>query len=470
MAKLQTHYLCQSCGIESAKWMGKCPECGSWDSFVEEVSLKEKSGAAKSSGSTRAAMPQGGAPVPITSVEMRPMPRIVTGISEFDRVLGGGIVPGALMLVGGDPGIGKSTLLTQVAAKLATAVTGTREPLRVLYISGEESAQQIRMRSGRLNAEAPDLFLSVETEVSLVLRQLESNAPAFAIVDSIQTMFDSSLESAPGSISQVRACAHQFARFAKTAGLPIVLIGHVTKDGTIAGPRVLEHMVDTVLSFEGDRHHAFRLLRAIKNRFGSTDELGIFEMRETGLEGVENPSAVLLSERAAGGYGSAVTSALEGSRALLVETQALVAKSSLASPRRTVTGLDPGRVNMILAVLEKRAGMRLAEQDAYLNVAGGMKVVEPAADLAAAVAVASNFREEAVHPTTIVLGEIGLAGEVRAVSQTEKRLREAGRQGFSRAVVSRNGVDRLPASLGMELIPVDNVQQAISAALHKNRS
>ena len=467
MAKLQTHYLCQSCGIESAKWMGKCPECGAWDSLVEEVSLKEKPGTAKAAAASRSVQNQGNAPVPITSVEMRPVPRLITGISEFDRVLGGGIVPGALMLVGGDPGIGKSTLLTQVAARLAAGTVNDGKPLRVLYISGEESAQQIRMRSGRLNAESPDLFLSVETEVSLVLRQLESNAPSFAIVDSIQTMFDSSLESAPGSISQVRACAHQFARYAKTAGLPIVLIGHVTKDGSIAGPRVLEHMVDTVLSFEGDRHHAFRLLRAIKNRFGSTDELGIFEMRETGLEGVENPSAVLLSERAAGGFGSAVTSVLEGSRALLVETQALVARSSLASPRRTVTGLDPGRVNMILAVLEKRAGMRLAEQDAYLNVAGGMKIVEPAADLAAAVAVASNFREEAVHPTTIVLGEIGLAGEVRAVSQTEKRLREASRQGFSRAVLSRYGVDRLPSNLNMQLVPVDNLQQAITAALHR---
>ncbi len=467
MAKLQTHYLCQSCGIESPKWMGKCPECDAWDSFVEEVTLKEKPGTAKSSSGGRATLAvQGYAPVPITSVEMRPLPRLITGISEFDRVLGGGIVPGALMLVGGDPGIGKSTLLTQVAARLAGAgPTPSSDALKVLYISGEESAQQIRMRSGRLNAEAPDLFLSVETEISLVLRQLESCAPTLAIVDSIQTMFDSSLESAPGSISQVRACAHQFARYAKTAGLPIVLIGHVTKDGTIAGPRVLEHMVDTVLSFEGDRHHAFRLLRAIKNRFGSTDELGIFEMRETGLEGVDNPSAVLLSERAAGGYGSAVTSALEGSRALLVETQALVARSSLASPRRTVNGLDPGRVNMILAVLEKRAGMRLAEQDAYLNVAGGMKIVEPAADLAAAVAIASNFKEEAVHPTTVVLGEIGLAGEVRAVSQTEKRLKEAARQGFTRAVLSRHGADRLPASLGMELVSVDNIQQAIAAAI-----
>jgi len=381
-------------------------------------------------------------------------------------VLGGGIVPGGVTLVGGDPGIGKSTLLTQVAARLANAFfAASPGSPPVLYVSGEESAQQIRLRSGRLNAESPGLLISAETEIALILRHLETLRPILTVIDSIQTVSDSALESAPGSVSQVRSCAHQLARFAKQAGVPIVLIGHVTKDGSLAGPRVLEHLVDTVLSFEGDRYHAYRLLRAVKNRFGSTDELGIFEMRETGLEGVDNPSAVLLSERAAGGAGSAVTSILEGSRALLVEVQALVARSNLASPRRTVTGMDPNRINMILAVLEKRLGLKLAEQDVYVNVAGGVRVLEPAADLAAAIAIASNFRERPVHASTIILGEIGLAGEVRAVSQVEKRLREAARQGFTRAIISRHNTRKLPEITGVNVVGVDSVHAAIEAAL-----
>ncbi len=373
--------------------MGRCPECDAWDSFVEEVSVRETQGAAvtKAVGSARGVARgyhSDGAPVPITEIEMGPIERLITGMSEFDRVLGGGIVPGGVTLVGGDPGIGKSTLLTQVAARLAKATSAESPGLssdssKVLYVSGEESAQQIRLRSGRLNAESPSLLISAETEIALILRHLETLRPVLAVIDSIQTVSDSSLESAQGSVSQVRSCAHQLARFAKQAGVPIVLIGHVTKDGSIAGPRVLEHLVDTVLSFEGDRYHAYRLLRAVKNRFGSTDELGIFEMRETGLEGVDNASAVLLSERASDGAGSVVTSILEGSRALLVEVQALVARSNLGSPRRTVTGMDPNRINMILAVLEEAGGLqRLAEQDVFVNVAGGVRVLEPAADLA----------------------------------------------------------------------------------------
>lgn len=474
MAKLQTHYLCQTCGHESPKWMGRCPECDAWDSFVEEVSHKEKTSDAlrrTASGSigagSRGHTADGtGSPVPITQIEMAQVERLITGIPEFDRVLGGGIVPGGVMLVGGDPGIGKSTLLTQVAARLANgAAAADAASGQVLYISGEESAQQIRLRSGRLNAESPSLLISVETEVALILRHLDTIRPILTVVDSIQTISDSALESAPGSVSQVRSCAHQLARFAKSAGIPIVLIGHVTKDGSLAGPRVLEHVVDTVLSFEGDRFHAYRLLRAVKNRFGSTDELGIFEMRETGLEGVENPSALMLAERAAGGAGSVVTSTLEGSRALLVEVQALVARSNLASPRRTVTGMDPNRINMILAVLEKRLGLKLAEQDVYVNVAGGIRILEPAADLATAVAIASNFREQPVHGSSIILGEVGLAGEVRAVSQIEKRLREGARQGFSRAIISRHNTRKLAEIAGIKIVPVDNVQAAIGAAL-----
>lgn len=471
MSRLQTHYICQTCGHDSLKWMGRCPECDAWDSLVEEVMVREKSvpGAGASSRSqANRRISNSTAPVPITEVEMASVERLITGIGEFDRVLGGGIVPGGLILVGGDPGIGKSTLLMQVAAKLANslnapAATGSK----VLYISGEESTQQIRLRSGRLGAESPALLLSIETEVSLILGQIETTKPSLVVVDSIQTIYDSALDSAPGSVSQVRACAHLIARYAKTVSVPVVLIGHVTKEGSLAGPRVLEHVVDTVLSFEGDRYHAYRLLRAVKNRFGSTDELGIFEMRETGLEGVDNPSAVLLSERAAGGAGSAVTSVMEGSRALLIEVQALVSRSNLASPRRTVNGIDPNRVNMILAVLEKRLGFKLAEQDAYVNVAGGIKVLEPAADLAAAMAIISNFREQPVHASTILLGEVGLGGEVRGVSQIEKRLREAARQGFNRAIISRHNASKLPEGgiAGVEVISVANVLDAIVPAL-----
>ncbi len=321
------------------------------------------------------------------------------------------------------------------------------------------------MRSARLGAESPNFLVSVETEIGVILHHLETTRPALAVIDSIQTMSDSSLDSAPGTVTQIRQCATHLARFAKSVHVPIVLIGHVTKEGNLAGPRVLEHIVDTVLYFEGDRHHAYRLLRAAKNRFGSTDELGIFEMHENGLIGVDNPSAVLLSERAEGGTGSAVASTLEGSRALLVEVQALVARSNLASPRRVVTGMDPNRVNMILAVLEKRVGLKIAEQDVFVNVAGGIRIVEPASDLATAVAIASNFREQAVEPTTILLGEVGLAGEIRAVSQIEKRLKEAARQGFTKAVISRHNAGKLPKLDGIKVVGVNNVHDALHACL-----
>jgi len=508
MARLQTRYLCQNCGHESLKWLGKCPECEAWDSLVEEVTLREKPGSAVrgnglsisslgASGRGGIVPPGGGLPIPITAVETADTDRLSSGIGEFDRVLGGGIVPGGLILVGGDPGIGKSTLLTQVAYCVATGIVAPRQPntqtpkhqtpntqhqtpntehlntqhqtpnteLRVLYISGEESAMQIRLRSRRLAADSPSFYVGVETEIGVVLHHLETMRPALAVIDSIQTMSDSNLDSGSGSISQVRACATHLARYAKSSGVPIVLIGHVTKEGHLAGPRVLEHIVDTVLYFEGDRHHAYRMLRAAKNRFGSTDELGIFEMGEAGLVGVDNPSAVLLSERAEGSSGSAVTSTLEGSRALLVEVQALVARSNLASPRRVVTGLDPNRINMILAVLEKRAGLKIAEQDVYVNVAGGVRITEPGADLATAVAIASNFKEQAVEPATIVLGELGLGGEVRAVAQIEKRLREAARQGFKRAIISRHNASNMHGSEEFKIVAVSDVNDAVRSAL-----
>lgn len=467
MARFQTRYTCQSCGYESPKWLGKCPECDAWDSFVEEVSLKEKGGGSAPKQALeggRGFVPTASQPVPITEVRATALKRRATGIGEFDRVLGGGAVPGGLILVGGDPGIGKSTLLTQVAALIANAGT-PEDPTTVLYISGEESAEQIKLRSTRLGAETSNFLVSVETEINIILRHLDTTRPTLAVIDSIQTMFDSALDSAPGNVSQVRACTTHLARFAKAMGVTLVLIGHVTKEGSLAGPRVLEHIVDTVLSFEGDQHHAYRLLRAVKNRFGSTDELGIFEMHETGLVGVDNPSALFLSERTEGGNGSAVASTLEGSRALLVEVQALVARSPLASPRRSVTGMEPNRVNMLLAVLEKRVGLKLAEQDVFVNVAGGIRILEPATDLATAIAIASNFREQPVDPYTVLIGEVGLAGEVRAVSQAEKRLRESARLGFRRAILSKHNLAKLPRNLDIETIGVESVSDAIRHAL-----
>jgi DNA repair protein RadA/Sms len=402
-------------------------------------------------------------------------------------VLGGGLVPGALVLVGGDPGIGKSTLMTQAASRVAsqqsafrkgqtTAASGNgaiQSPKlevqnavsTVLYISGEESAQQIKLRSQRLGALAESFLVVNETDIGAILHHIESFRPDMVVVDSIQTTYDSSLESVPGTVSQIRDCAAALARTAKAGGPPIILIGHVTKEGSLAGPRVLEHMVDTVLYFEGDRHHAYRILRAVKNRFGSVDEIGIFEMGEEGLSEVENPSAVLLAERSEGTSGSAVTATVEGSRPLLVEVQALVARSFLANPRRTATGIELNRLNMLLAVLEKRVGLRLGDQDVFVNVVGGVRIVEPATDLAVAVTVASSFRDQQVDPRTILLGEIGLGGEVRAVAQTEKRIREAARLGFARVVLSRHNAPRNAKNLGVELLPVGNVLDAMRESL-----
>jgi DNA repair protein RadA/Sms len=476
MPKSLTRFVCQSCGHESPRWVGRCPECDAWNSFVEEVRLPEKTAGV---GRAPAAMlPTGSSrPVPITQVAARTDQRLSTGIGELDRVLGGGLVPGALILVGGDPGIGKSTLMTQVAARcsMSVEVCGSMgetasTPIHphthtVLYVSGEESVQQIKLRSERLGALSEGFMVVNETEIGSILHHIDATKPDLVVVDSIQTAYDSSLESAPGTVSQIRDCAAALARAAKGGGPPIVLIGHVTKEGSLAGPRVLEHMVDTVLYFEGDRHHAYRILRAVKNRFGSTDEIGIFEMREEGLAEVENPSAVLLAERTVDTSGSAVTSTVEGSRSLLVEVQALVARSFLANPRRTATGIELNRLNMLLAVLEKRVGLRLGDQDVFVNVVGGVRIVEPATDLAVAMAVASNFREQAIDPKTILLGEIGLGGEVRAVGQTEKRLREAARLGFTRAILSRHNAPRNAKALGVEIVAVNNVLDAMREAL-----
>jgi DNA repair protein RadA/Sms len=475
MAKTQTRYVCQSCAYESPRWLGRCPECEAWNSFLEEIRIPERAGAVSRPLPGSSARPQ-----PITEVSASAAARISTGIRELDRVLGGGIVPGALILVGGDPGIGKSTLMTHVAHNLAElgnlAALNTRTPerpniggppSRVLYVSGEESTEQIRLRSERLGAQSPGFLVVNENELGAIHHHIESAAPALVIIDSIQTTYDSSLDSAPGTVSQVRNCASALARLAKNGGPPVIIIGHVTKEGSLAGPRVLEHMVDTVLYFEGDRHHAYRILRAVKNRFGSTDELGIFEMGESGLSEVENPSAALLAVRLAGASGSAVAATVEGSRPLLVEVQALVSRSPLASPRRTATGIDHNRLSMLLAVLEKRVGLKLAEQDVFVNAAGGVRLMEPAADLAAVTAIASNFREQPVEPNTVLVGEVGLGGEIRSVSQIEKRLREAARLGFTRAVVSRHGSSRLSPVKGLDVLPAADVIEAMRLSLLK---
>lgn len=456
---IQTRYVCRNCGAETAKWLGQCPQCTEWSTLEETVvAILPRGLSVKPSAASlvRGNQPRSLADVPSPDNEGRAR----TGIGEFDRVLGGGIVSGALMLIGGEPGIGKSTLLTQVAGCLAS------KGGKILYVSGEESASQIKLRCSRLSVTSSDLLLHNETDVTLLTAAAYAEKPAFIIVDSIQTMHHPEIESSPGSVAQVRAATAALAQLAKGEGIPIFLVGHVTKEGTLAGPRVLEHMVDTVLTFEGDRHHTYRILRAVKNRFGSTDEIGLFEMREEGLVEVPNPSEMLLAERTQNIAGSAVTATVEGTRPLLIEVQALIAPSYLTNPRRTVSGVDTNRVNLILAVLEKRVGISLANQDVFVNIAGGVRIDEPAADLAIAIAAASNFQEMPVDPATVLAGEVGLGGEVRAIGQIEKRLREAARTGFTRAIVcARNKRNLRGAIPGLDIVGVDSVRQALDAAL-----
>lgn len=452
MAKTHTKFVCQSCGYESPKWMGRCPDCDAWASLVEEIVVPEVAGKKSAVSGTFAT------PLPITELTTTGAARTSSGIGEFDRALGGGVVAGSLVLIGGDPGIGKSTILIQVANHLS--VTSGK----VLYISGEESAEQIKLRSNRIGIASPSLLVVSETNIESVEHYSQTVGAQYVIIDSIQTMYDPSLSSAPGTVSQVRSCTAALARVAKTAGIPVFIVGHVTKEGALAGPRVLEHMVDTVLYFEGDRHQSYRVLRAVKNRFGSTDELGIFEMREEGLVEVANPSEVLLAERPVNGSGSVVTSTMEGSRPILVEIQALVAPSYFTSPRRTCTGIDYNKMLMILAVLEKRVGLSLGNKDVYVNVAGGVKIIEPAADLAIALAVASSLADCSVDPEAIALGEIGLAGEVRTVGHAEKRLKEASRLGFGRGIMSSRGTKKFSKDIKMEIVGVPTVRAAIEAA------
>jgi DNA repair protein RadA/Sms len=455
MAKSRTKYVCQNCGYEAPKWMGKCPECGEWNTFSEEVVQSRPASGARQG--TAVYNP----PKPINEIIIGAHHRKSSGILELDRVLGGGIVPGSVVLIGGDPGIGKSTLLTQVASNLSV-MGGERS---ALYISGEESAEQIKLRADRLGVGGGNLYLASETNIEQVEACINSVKPGSVIIDSIQTMTDPALDSAAATVGQVRSCTGTLIRIAKSTGIPIFIVGHVTKEGAIAGPRVLEHMVDTVLYFEGDRHQSYRILRAVKNRFGSTDELGIFEMRDDGLAEVSNPSELFLSERPLSGSGSVVASTIEGTRPLLVEVQSLVTQSYIAIPRRMAAGVDYNRAMLVLAVLQKRVGLGLSNQDVYLNVAGGVKVAEPALDLAMAVAVASSMRDAAVDPKTIVIGEVGLAGEVRGVSQVEKRVGEAARLGFERAIIPARNAPRLKAKGGIRVTGVESVSGAVHAAL-----
>ena len=446
----KTFFSCQACGYRAPRWMGKCPDCGAWDSFVEERPPAGGGLLARPAGAASPAQP-----VPIDAIEIDTEKRILSGIAEFDRVLGGGLVAGTLVLIGGDPGIGKSTLMLQAMDGLA------RQDLRVLYVSGEESTRQIRLRSRRLSCGSPNLLVASEVEVEAILAMIDSVRPAAAVVDSIQTLYSPELGSAPGSVSQVREATVRLMLAAKRSGVPMFLVGHVTKDGAIAGPRLLEHMVDTVLYFEGDRSHMFRVLRAVKNRFGSTNEIGVFEMKDAGLEEVPNPSAVFLSERPAAAPGSVVAASLEGTRPILVELQALTAGASFGTPRRTILGLDANRVALLAAVLEKKAGMHLMGLDLFMNVAGGVKVSEPAVDLAVAAAIASSFLDRPVPAGTVVLGEVGLTGEVRAVGQAEARILEARKMGFTRCLLPRGNLKRLPVPEGVEILGVGSVAEAV---------
>jgi DNA repair protein RadA/Sms len=445
----KTIFTCQSCGYRSPKWLGKCPDCGGWDGFVEE---RQATGHFAVKGDAGVAP---AAPVPIDSIDIEHEQRLCTSIQEFDRVLGGGLVPGSLVLIGGDPGIGKSTLMLQALYGLAC------RGRKVLYVSGEESIRQIRLRSKRLGTVSPGILVVSEVEVDRVLEMAVAVKPAVLVIDSIQTMFSSELGSAPGTVSQVREATVRLMLMAKRSGIPTFLVGHVTKDGAIAGPKLLEHMVDTVLYFEGDRNHLFRVLRAVKNRFGSTNEIGVFEMKDLGLEEVANPSAVFLSERPASAAGSVVAASMEGTRPILIELQALTSATSFGTPRRTILGLDANRVALLAAVMEKKVGMHLMGHDIFMNVAGGVKVTEPAVDLAIVAAIASSFLDKAVAESTVVMGEVGLTGEVRAIGQAEQRLLEARKMGFTRAILPQGNLKRLPQMEGIEICGVSAVAEAV---------
>jgi DNA repair protein RadA/Sms len=444
--KDKTIFTCQSCGHQTPKWMGKCPECQQWDSMVEEAASIAKQ--------NKRLHPTIQQPVPIDAIAADTENRHLTGIKEFDRVLGGGLVAGSLVLIGGDPGIGKSTLMLQALFGLAA------QGRTVLYISGEESIQQIKLRSKRLNTQSPNLMVVSEIDLSAILAMVNSLKPDLLVIDSIQTMFNDELTSAPGSVTQVRESTLRLMLMAKKSDIPVFLVGHVTKEGAIAGPRLLEHMVDTVLYFEGDRSHVFRILRAVKNRFGSTNEIGVFEMKEMGLEEVPNPSKVFLSEKPASAPGSVVTASMEGTRPILVELQALASRTQFATPRRTILGLDPNRVALLAAVMEKKIGMHLMGFDIFMNVAGGVKINEPAVDMGIVTAIASSFLDQPVQNECVVLGEVGLTGEVRGISHVENRVTEIKKMGFKRCLIPRSNLKRMKPVNGIDLLGIQSVAEA----------
>lgn len=427
MAKTKSAYFCQSCGYESAKWLGKCPSCNSWNTFVEEII--EKPGASIPAWQTTGSSKRLNKPNKVTNIESTTEQKISTNDLELDRVLGGGLVAGSVVLIGGEPGIGKSTLMLQLALNI--------KGKKVLYISGEESEQQIKMRAERItDSPAADCYILTETSTQHIFKQIEALEPDILVVDSIQTLHSSHIDSTPGSVSQVRECTAELLRFAKETGTPVFLIGHITKDGTIAGPKILEHMVDTVLQFEGDRHHVYRILRSIKNRFGAAAELGIYAMHGSGLRQVSNPSEILLSQRDEELSGIAIAATLEGARPMLIETQALVSTAAYGTPQRSATGFDTRRMNMLLAVLEKRCGFRLSTRDVFLNIAGGIKVEDPAIDLAILAAIISSHEDIFISSKICFAAEVGLSGEIRAVNRIEQRISEADKLGFERIFVS----------------------------------
>ncbi len=447
MAKTKTVFFCKECGFESAKWSGQCPACKGWDTFVDEPVIKKPGRAA---GGIRNYQE----PVLISQVKAEEQLRLCSGIEELDRVLGGGIVRGSLVLVGGDPGIGKSTLLLQMCREVAM------QNKKILYISGEESLSQIKMRAERLGVFGGELLLLCETDLDMIDEVIQKHTPDIVVIDSIQTVFKEEVAAAPGSVSQVREATAALMRIAKGSGITIFIIGHVTKEGVVAGPRVLEHMVDTVLYFEGDNYASYRVLRAVKNRFGSTNEIGVFEMRGSGLAEVKNPSEFMLKGRPEGEAGSVVAASMEGTRPILVEVQALVCRTNFNMPRRTAAGTDYNRVNLLMAVLEKRAGIQLSDCDAYVNVAGGMRITEPALDLAVVTALLSSYKNAALDNKTVVFGEVGLTGEIRAVNMAEQRAAEAAKMGFERCILPQANKEHIKNN-GIKLIGVRNISEVM---------
>jgi DNA repair protein RadA/Sms len=451
MAKSKSVFVCQSCGAAFMRWSGRCDECGEWNTIIEETVVDEGQHVRpRLGGEIR--------PIPVTDSSQKPPPRLATGIAECDRVLGGGIVPGSLMLIGGDPGIGKSTLMLQLSHYLAESAGP------VLYVSGEESFEQTHLRARRLGTLSDNLFLLPETSVPAVAERVAEEDYRMVVIDSIQSVYSPELNGVPGSVGQVRECANRFLRIAKDTGLPVFLVGHVTKDGSIAGPRLLEHLVDTVLYFEGEGKQALRILRSVKNRFGSTNEIGVFEMGEAGLREVPNPSALFLSERPKGVSGSIVIPSVEGTRPLLVEVQALVGETGMGSPRRTVTGVNQNRVSLILAVLEKRAGLHITDKDVFVNVVGGVQLDEPATDMAVALALVSSLREIPAPTNLAAFGEVGLAGEVRAVDMARQRVAEASKFGFTTCILPKSCASDI-AETDVTLLPASGIGQAIELAL-----